>query len=100
MKEKKKLTLLAVKNADDIPVYAVKIKATDAMIKFVKARGWEREKVDQNTVMVQTTEKPLTKGTLIVMVIFDKKGSGLEWSAMDKLGVQIAAGALIPSVTG
>ena len=100
MKEKKKLTLLAVKNADDIPVYAVKIKATDAKIKFVKARGWEREKVDENTVIVQTTDKPLTKGTLIVMVIVDKKGSGLEWSAMDKLGVQIAAGALIPSVTG
>ncbi len=99
MKEKKKLTLLAVKNADDIPVYAVKIKATDAKIKFVKARGWEREKVDQNTVIVQTTDKPLTKGTLIIMVIVDKKGSGLEWSAMDKSGIPIASGALIPSGT-
>ncbi|MFQ5969958.1 MAG: hypothetical protein ACE5J2_05645 [Nitrososphaerales archaeon] len=99
MKEKRKLTLLAVKNTDDTPVYAVKIKATDANIKFVKARGWERERVDQNTVIIQTTDKPLAKRTLIVLLIVDKKGSGLEWSALDNMGIQIASGALVPSGT-
>lgn len=96
MKEKKKLTLIAVKNLNDIPVYGVKVKASDAKIKFVKVRDWERERIDQSTVIVQTTDKPLAKGTLILMVIVDKKGSGLEWSVTDKIGVQIASGSLVP----
>jgi hypothetical protein len=94
MKEKKKLTLVSIKNQDDVPVYAVKIKTTDGNIKFIKVRDWERERVDQNTVIVQTTDRPLAKGTLILMLIVDKKGSGVEWSAIDKMGIQIASGSL------
>lgn len=96
MKEKKRITLVAVKNPDDVPVYAVKVKSTDANIKFIKARHWDRERVDQNTVIVQTADRPLAKGTLILLLIIDKKGSGLEWSAIDDMGVQITAGSVLP----
>jgi|GEM_PF-1539142 len=97
MKEKKRSTLLAVKNAGDIPVYSIKIKATDGKIKFVKAKGWDREKVDANTVIIKTEHMAFaTAKSLIIMLVIDNKGSGIEWTALDAENSVVSSGTLIP----
>jgi len=97
MKEKKKSTLLAVKNAGDIPVYSIKIKAMDGKIKFVKAKGWDREKLDLSTVMIKTVDMAFSAGkSLLVMLVIDNKASGIEWTAFDAENNVISSGALIP----
>ncbi len=97
MKVKKNSILLAVKNAGDQPVYSIKIKAADGKIKFVKARGWDREKVDPTTVMVKSTDRPLLGGqSLIVVLVIDNKASGIEWTAYNARSLMVSSGALIP----
>jgi hypothetical protein len=94
MKEKKKSTLLAVKNAGDIPVYSIKIKATDGKIKFVKAKGWDREKLDLSTVIIKTKDAPFSTGkSLLVMLIIDNR-SAIEWTALDAERNVISSGML------
>jgi len=93
IKHKKKVTLLAVKNEDEKPVFGVEIKITDGSIKFVKARGWDRERVDQSTVIVQTADRPIDSGkSLIVLMIVDNKEALYEWSAFNNDGITIASG--------
>ncbi len=93
IKHKKKVTLLAVKNNDEKPVFGVEIKITDGSIKFVKARGWDRDRVDQSTVIVQTADRPIDSGkSLIVLMIVDNKESPYEWSAFNNDGIKIASG--------
>jgi peptide/nickel transport system substrate-binding protein len=93
IKHKKKVTLLAVKNEDEKPVFGVEIKITDGSIKFVKARGWDRERVDQSTVIVQTADRPIETGkSLIVLMIVDNKEALYEWSAFNNDGTTMASG--------
>ncbi len=84
LKHKNKVTLAAVKNNDETPVYGLELKSTDGTIRFVKARGWDREKIDASTVIIQTDDIPLTKnGSMIVVLILDNRSSSLEWKAFD-----------------
>lgn len=95
VKHKKKVTLMAVKNNDDVPVYGVEIKIIDGSIRFVKARAWDRDRVDQSTVTVQTLEHPIEPGrSLILLLIVDNKESSYEWKAFDKNKLNIASGIL------
>jgi peptide/nickel transport system substrate-binding protein len=95
MKHKKKVTLVAVKNNDQEPVFSIQIKITDGSIKFVKARGWDRDRIDQSTIAVHTDDKPINTGkSLIVILIVDNRVAPYEWSAFDKNSVQIATGSL------
>ena len=97
MKLKKKSTLLAVKNTGDEEIYSVKIKASDGNIRYVKAKGWDREKVDAGTVIVRTSDKPITEGkSLLVILVIDNRGSGIEWTALDAKATILSSGALIP----
>jgi hypothetical protein len=97
MKMKKKSTLMSVKNTGDAEVYGVKIKVNDGSIRFVKAKGWEREKVDSSTVMVKTVDRPISAGkSLIVMLVADRIAGGIEWAAIDAAGNTIVSGAAIP----
>ena len=85
MKHKKKITLLAVKNNDEFPIYMLELKAMDGKIRFVKAKDWERSKLDASTVMIQTEDRPITKArNMIVLLILDDKNSWLECKAFDE----------------
>jgi hypothetical protein len=99
MKLAKKTTLLAIKNTGDMEVHSVKIKASDGSIRFVKAKGWDREKVDSNTVIIKTMDKPISSGkNLLVMLIIDNNASGIEWTAFDANATTLSSGALIPEL--
>jgi phosphate ABC transporter phosphate-binding protein len=93
MKQTKKTTLIAVKNAGDEPVYAFKIQFKDGTVKFAKAKGWDREKVDASTIMVKTDDKPISQGkSLLTIIIIDKTDAPYMWSALDSSGREIARG--------
>ncbi len=97
MKLKKKSTLLAIKNTGDTEIFSVKIKASDGNVRYVKAKGWDREKIDASTVIVRTSDKPLIEGkSLLVILVIDNKGSGIEWTALDAKAAILSSGALIP----
>lgn len=96
MKHTKKVTLVAVKNNSDEPIYGVKISFGDG-IKFVKARGWDRERINDDTVVVMTDGSPLEPGkTLITLLIVNNKEGTFEWSALDK-GGKALAGTMVES---
>ena len=98
MKHKKKVKLIVVKNNDEEPVFGVEIKITDGNIKFVKARGCDRDRVDQSTVIVLTIDRPINaRKSLIVILIVDNKDASYEWSAFDKNGSKIANGNIMAS---
>jgi phosphate ABC transporter phosphate-binding protein len=93
MKHKKKTTLIAVKNAGDEPIYGFKIKFMDSNIKFAKAKGWDREKVDAGAIMVKTNDKPLGPGkSLLTILIVDDQNAAYTWSAVNAAGKEIATG--------
>ncbi len=93
VKQKKKVTLISVKNNDELPLFGVKLKMEDGSIKFVKAGGWDRDRIDQSTVMLDTDDRPITTGTsMIIMLISDNQTVSLEWSALSKAGNEIAKG--------
>ncbi len=97
MKLKKKSTLLAIKNTGDEEIYSVEIKASDGNIRYVKAKGWDREKVDASTVIVRTSDKPITESrSLLVILVIDNRASGIEWTALDVKTIVISSGALVP----
>jgi hypothetical protein len=96
MKIKKKLTLLSIKNNEEVPIYSVIIKSTGGDIRFVKAMNWDRSKVDSGTVIVQTDDRPITEGRNKIVLIIGDTSSGLEWSAFDENGVVLSSGAMIP----
>ena len=63
-------------------VYGIEIKSTDGTIRFVKAKHWDREKIDQQTVKITTEDKPIARGSnKIVLLIVENKWSPLEWRA-------------------
>lgn len=100
IKQTKKVTLLAVKNSGDESIFAVKIKVIDGNIKFVKAKGWDREKVDSSTVMVKTADKPiLPNKSMIIIVLSNNPNSAYEWSIYGKGNNEIASSVKQSSTT-
>lgn len=100
MKHKNKTTLIAVKNTGDEPIYGFKINFMDSPIKYAKARGWDREKVDTNTIMVKTSSSPLGPGrSLIAILIVDNKEAPYTWSVLNAAGQEIAKGTSTMSRT-
>lgn len=96
MKHKKKVTLVSVKNNGDEEIFAVQMKIKDGKITFVKVRGWDRDRVDQSTVIV-LSNKPLRPGqSLILMLVVDNKGSGMEWTAFDASRNMVSKGDVMP----
>lgn len=95
-KQKKALTLISVKNIKADEVFEIKIRNTDGSIKFAKVKGWEREKIDQSTVVVSSNDRPLTTGrSLIILLMTDNLNASLEWSAINNDGVAIAKGVAV-----
>ncbi len=96
IKQKKKVTLVAVKNDDDEPVFGFKIKIMEGNIKFAKARSWDRDRIDQNTVIVKTNDKPIDRGrSMIIILVTDNPNASYEWAALDKNNNEIARGNLV-----
>ncbi|MFQ5941419.1 MAG: S8 family serine peptidase, partial [Nitrososphaerales archaeon] len=88
MKHKKKVSLIAVKNNGDKEVFGVQMKIDDGKIRFVKVRGWDRDRIDQSTVFVQTNDRAIKPGkSLIMLLIVDNKDSSYEWRAFDQGGL-------------
>lgn len=99
MKQTKKLTLIAVKNNEETPIFGVKLKTSDADIKFVKTRGWDRDRIDQNTVSVSTQDKPLLPGrSLVILLLSSNPNSSLEWFVLDENGGQLTNGITQPTI--
>ncbi|MFQ5969190.1 MAG: hypothetical protein ACE5J2_01660 [Nitrososphaerales archaeon] len=93
MKHKKKVTLVAVKNNADEEVFGVQIRIDDGKISFVKARGWDRDRIDQSTVSVQTSDRSIKPGrSLIILMIVDNRSASFEWIAFDKDNRMISSG--------
>lgn len=91
MKHTKNITLFSVRNTGDQPIYGFQIEFSDSNIRWVKAKGWDRERIDSNAVMVRATDRPIQPGmTLITMVIVDNKDSPYSWSALDANGNAVA----------
>ncbi|MFQ5969316.1 MAG: hypothetical protein ACE5J2_02320 [Nitrososphaerales archaeon] len=97
MKHKKKVSLVAVKNNGDEGIFGIQMKMDDGKIRFVKARGWDRDRIDQSTVIVQTEDKPIKPGkSLIMIMIVDNRTSSYEWTALDSVGNLMAKGDVTP----
>lgn len=93
-----KSTLLAVWNMDDDSVYGVRVRADTSNIDWAKARGWQGDRVDSNTILLQTDDRPVTKGrNAVILLGVGDTGSGLSWTALDKNGKEISSGAVIAS---
>lgn len=88
----KNITLFSVRNSGDQPIYGFQIEFSDSDIRWVKVRGWDRERLDSNAVMVRTNDRPIQRGaTLITMVIVGNKDSPYGWSALDANGNAVAS---------
>ena len=99
MKHKKNVTLISVKNNDELPLFGVKLEIEDGSIKFVKARGWERDRIDQSTVVISTDDRPITNGkSMIIILISDNQNASLEWSVLSKAGNEIVKGVASPKL--
>jgi subtilisin family serine protease len=95
MKHKKKVSLVSVKNNGDLPVYGVELKINDGTIKFVKGRGWDRDRVNESTVIVEAIKRPINPGSsLIIILVVDNKDSEYEWRAFDQSERLITKGKL------
>lgn len=95
VKQKKNTTLLAFKNSGNESIFGVKIKVVDGKVRFVSARSWEREKVDPRTVMIKTSDRPVSPNTsLIVTLLLDNPNASYEWTVYDKDSREIATGSL------
>lgn len=94
MKQKHKLTLISIKNnSSEDGVFGVKLNAINDNIKFVKARSWDRERIDQNTVVLSTNDRPLTVGrSLIILLITGDTNPSLEWTLLDERSEIISEG--------
>jgi hypothetical protein len=93
VKQKNKVTLVSVKNNDELPLFGVKLNMEDGSIKFVKARGWDRDRIDQSTVMLSTDDRPIGAGeSIIIVLISDNQNASLQWSAFSKAGNELGNG--------
>ena len=97
MKHKKKVTLLAVKNNGHEEIFGVQMKIDDGKIRFVKARGRDRDRIDLSTVIVQTNDRPIKpRKSLIILMVVDNKASFFEWIVLDTAGNMMGKGDVRP----
>lgn len=95
MAHTKKLTLVSVKNDGEIPFYSVVLNNPDGKIIFVKAKGWDRERLDEKTVNVYTGLTPIPKGrSLLILLLTDNHASSLFYNVKDKFGNVLADGVV------
>jgi hypothetical protein len=95
VKQKNKVTLISVKNNDELPLFGVKLMMEDGNIRFVKARGWDRDRMDQNSVMLGTDNRPLGAGkSLTIILVSDDQNASLQWSALSKAGNELGKGVV------
>lgn len=94
MKQKEKVTLLAIKNIDAAAIYEFKIRIIDGDIKFIKARGWDRDRVDQSTVTMQTNSRPISTGKSLIVMLIASTNRSYEWVAFGENKNEIAEGNL------
>jgi len=52
MKHTKKMTLVSVRNDGDLPIYSVELENPNGAIRFVKAKAWDRERVNASTLSI------------------------------------------------
>ena len=63
----------------------------------MKARGWDRDKIDQSTVVVYASDKPIKPGkSLIILMVVDNKASFFEWIVLDTAGNMMTKGDARP----
>ncbi len=92
VKHKKKVSLLAVKNNGSEEIFGVRIDIENGKIKSVSARGWDRDRIEMNAVIVQTGDKSLLPGrSMIILLIVDNKDSPLGWAVFGKNNHTIAS---------
>ncbi len=97
VKQTKKLTLISVKNNEQTPVYGVQLKLKDGEVKFVKAKGWDRDRVDKSTVLVSTKDMPLLPGRpLIILLLGTDPSASLEWTMLDQTAAMLGSGTAEP----
>ncbi|MEE8132215.1 MAG: hypothetical protein V3T40_01405, partial [Nitrososphaerales archaeon] len=97
MKHKKKVTLVSVKNNGDEEIFGVQMKIEDGKIRYVKARGWDRDRIDQSTVLVLTSDRPIMPGkSLICLLIVDNRTSSFEWTVLDNADNIMTTGDVTP----
>ena len=97
MKHKKKVTLVSIKNNGDEEIFGVQMKMHDGNISFVKGKGWDRDRIDQSTIIVQTDDRPIKPGrSLIFMLVVDNRTSSFQWTVLDNGGKIIAEGDVRP----
>jgi hypothetical protein len=97
MKVKNNLIVLSLRNNDEVPVYGLEIKATGTVIMSTRTRAWDSEKIDESTVRLNASVKPVMKDrNLIVLVKMEDVYSGIAWKAFDEHNSELRDGAMIP----
>ena len=94
VKQKNKVTLVSVKNNDELPLFGVRFMMEDGNIKFVKARGWDRDRIDQSTVMLDTDNRPIGAGESLTIILVSDDQNALQWSALSKAGNELGKGVI------
>ena len=94
MKHTKKVTLVAVNNNGDEPVYGIKI-SSEKGVRYIKLWEWDRERIDRETVFVSTDKRPIDPGSsMIAILIVKDKQAPFRWDALDGNG-NFLAGMMI-----
>jgi len=99
MKHAKKMTLVSIKNQSDDPIYAVILENPDDAIRFVKARGWDRERIDAGKVMVNTSDRPVMPGNNLLILLIAQTPPALVWATTDQVGNILTSGTVIERST-
>jgi hypothetical protein len=96
MKHKEKSTLVSVRNNGDVPLYSVALSNPDGDIKLVKARGWDRDRLDSSTVLVTTDKNPIMPSdSLVLLLLTSSPIFNLEWGVGSNFAHMIKSGAVI-----
>jgi hypothetical protein len=67
----------------------------DGNIRFVKATELDRDRVDQNSVMVSTDYHSIGAGeSLTIILVSDDQNASLLWSAVSKAGNELGKGVV------
>lgn len=83
--QKDRMTLLDIKNLGDEPIFKLKIKVGEGKIKFVKAKEWDRDRLEENSVLVETSDRPIVKNdSQVIRLITDTRFSSYELTAFDR----------------
>ena len=95
VKQNNKVTLISVKNNDELPLFGVKLMMEDGNIRFVKARGWDRDRIDQGSVMLGSDNRPIGAGeSLTIILVSDNQNASLQWSALSRAGNELGKGVV------